>query len=59
MSGLIAARTARSPGLAARLAERARTLAVAHAETIQRARRSDAGRWRKARLLWPLFGGEG
>ena len=59
MSGLISARTARSPALVTRLAERARVLAMARAETIYRARRSDAGRWRKARLLWPLFGGEG
>ena len=59
MSGLISARAARSPGLAVRLAERARVLAMARAETIYRARRGDAGRWRQARLLWPLFGGEG
>ncbi|KLE34465.1 hypothetical protein [Aurantiacibacter luteus] len=58
MSGLIAARVGRHPGLAARLAERARKLAVAHAENALRTRRADPWRWRKARLLWPLIGGE-
>ncbi|MDR2857825.1 MAG: hypothetical protein LBV50_08245 [Novosphingobium sp.] len=38
--------------LAARLLARARVLAAARL----RARRADAGRWREARLLWPLFG---
>lgn len=41
--------------LAARLADKARLLAEARAETAVRAARSDAARWRKAALLWPLF----
>ncbi len=42
-------------GFAARLAARAATLAKAHGESLLRARRNDAARWRSARLLWPLF----
>lgn len=41
--------------LAARLAEQAKTNAEASAETRLRETRQDASRWRKARLLWPLF----
>ena len=40
---------------AARLAAKARRLALAHAENRLRARRKDGARWRQARLLWPLF----
>lgn len=58
MSGLIEARLGGGQGLAASLAERARTLAAAHAESALRARRGDPWRWRKARLLWPLSSGE-
>ncbi|MGB3166676.1 MAG: hypothetical protein WBA68_07880 [Alteraurantiacibacter sp.] len=42
--------------LAARMARRARILALAHGENR---RRRDAARWREARLLWPLSQGEG
>lgn len=42
--------------LAERLAERAARLAAARAEGTARARRADPWRWRKAGLLWPLFG---
>jgi hypothetical protein len=42
-------------GVAARLAERARRIAEAHAE----ARRAGPRRWRHARWLWPLFGPSG
>ncbi|MCX7284211.1 MAG: hypothetical protein NTX28_09235 [Novosphingobium sp.] len=40
--------------LVQRLVEKAEALAKARAVTM--ARRRDARRWRKARLLWPLFG---
>jgi len=39
--------------LAVRLTRHAETLAKARGEL--RARRADPQRWRKARLLWPLF----
>ncbi len=42
-------------GFAGRLAAGAATLAKAHGESLLRARRNDATRWRSARLLWPLF----
>jgi hypothetical protein len=41
--------------LAARLAARAGTLAVAHATALLLAARQDARRWRRADLIWPLF----
>jgi hypothetical protein len=41
--------------LSTRLTAKARALAEARAETNALARRSSALRWRKARLLWPLF----
>ena len=41
--------------LARRLAERAAVLAEARAEEAILASRADPSRWRKARLLWPLF----
>ncbi|GGN43752.1 hypothetical protein GCM10011349_08240 [Novosphingobium indicum] len=41
--------------LTARLTGKARTLAVAHIAARALARRGDARRWRRARLLWPLF----
>lgn len=50
---MIAAR-AGIAGLAARLADKARRIAEARTE----ARRAGAGRWRRARWLWPLFAGE-
>lgn len=46
--------TAATGELARRLTDRAEVLAKARAVLI--ARRRDARRWRKARLLWPLFG---
>lgn len=53
---MIRAGLARSQhGLARRLARKARALAQARAESRLLARRADPGRWRKARLLWPLF----
>jgi hypothetical protein len=45
--------------LAARLAARAGTLAVAHTTALllaaRRDARTDALRWRRADLVWPLF----
>jgi len=52
---VIEAKTAPGAGLAARLAARAAQVAVAAAETRLLARRGDPTRWRRARLLWPLF----
>jgi hypothetical protein len=48
---VIAARIAGAAGLAARLVGHARRIAEARVA----ARRAGARRWRKARLLWPLF----
>lgn len=55
---MIGARTRSGPGLAERLEAKAARLAAAHAEAMLRARRADPGRWRKARLLWPLSTGD-
>lgn len=44
--------------LAARLTAKAAALAAARSETAALTRRGDPARWRKARLLWPLFTGE-
>lgn len=44
-----------SASLASRLVASIRSLAAAHAEELARARQGDAGRWRRASLLWPLF----
>jgi hypothetical protein len=53
---MIEARIAGRGGvLAARLARKAGALARAHAASRLLARRGDPGRWRSARLLWPLF----
>lgn len=52
---MIEARTDSRASFAARLANRARLLAVAAAESKLRSRRKDGSRWRNARLLWPLF----
>lgn len=41
--------------LASRLTGKAQRLAQARSEMRLRIRRRDAGRWRDARLLWPLF----
>lgn len=41
--------------LAARLAEKARSLAEARAQALALQGRNDPLRWRSARLLWPLF----
>lgn len=46
--------TAATGELARRLTAKAQVLAEARAVMI--ARRLDARRWRKAALLWPLFG---
>lgn len=51
---MIAARVADGARLAAGLAARARQLGEAAAE----ARLRGEGRWRQARLLWPLFARE-
>ena len=48
--------SAASGALAQRLIERAAALAKARA--VMTARGRDARKWRKASLLWPLFGGE-
>lgn len=42
--------------MTARLTQKAEALAKARA--VMMARRRDARRWRKASLLWPLFGEE-
>jgi hypothetical protein len=42
--------------LAARLTARASRLAVARATTRLLAARQDESRWRRAALVWPLFG---
>lgn len=44
--------------LAARLTAKAAALAITRTESAARKRRGDPARWRKARLLWPLFTGE-
>ena len=41
--------------LAADLAAKAARIAEAYAETALLARRGDPVRWRRPRLLWPLF----
>ncbi|HNN55451.1 MAG TPA: hypothetical protein PKG84_03875 [Novosphingobium sp.] len=41
--------------LAARLTERARTLAEAKARDTRLGKAQPAARWRSAHLLWPLF----
>jgi hypothetical protein len=43
-------------GFTARLAARARALAEAAATQAELTRRNDPQRWRRAGLLWPLFG---
>lgn len=52
---MIAALTA-FDALAARLAARAGKLAAAHAASRLLAARRDESRWRRASLVWPLFG---
>lgn len=53
---MIRAALATSPrSLARQLARKAGALAQARAEDRLLARRADPSRWRKARLLWPLF----
>jgi hypothetical protein len=42
-------------GLAARLIERARTLAEARVTDAHLGKTRPAARWRRAALLWPLF----
>ena len=44
--------------LSARLLQRARLLAEAHAASKALAQTDSATRWRKARLVWPLFTGD-
>jgi hypothetical protein len=52
---MIEASTPDTAGLARRLADKAGALAAAFAEAQLRERRGEAGRWRSARLLWPLL----
>ena len=52
---MIDAQSTGGEALARRLADRAKTLAVAVGTSRLLARRADPARWRKARLLWPLF----
>lgn len=40
---------------AARLAQKARAVAEAQAESVKLARKGSPSRWRRAALLWPLF----
>ena len=42
-------------GVFARLADKAAALCVARAEAARRRDAGDDTRWRRARLLWPLF----
>ncbi|MFN3470702.1 MAG: hypothetical protein ACK4Z7_13465 [Novosphingobium sp.] len=51
---MIAAQAQQIGPLVQRLVEKAEVLAKARA--VLMARRRDARRWRKAALLWPLFG---
>lgn len=48
--------SAASQKLTQALADAAGKAASAHAETRLREKRRDPARWRKAGLLWPLFG---
>lgn len=51
--------TAVGDAFVARLTAKARKLGLARVEALLLERRGKAGRrWRKARLLWPLFGSE-
>ena len=52
--GLIEAGT-NFAAFAARLTQRARTLATAHLQARVLAAQGDETRWRRADLLWPLF----
>ena len=52
---MIDAKAAPDRGFAAWLAARAAQIAVASVETTLLASRGDPTRWRRARLLWPLF----
>ena len=42
-------------GVFARLADKAAALGLARAEAARRRSTGDDTRWRRARLLWPLF----
>lgn len=55
MSGGMIEAEADFASLTARLTGKVRTLAVTHIAARALARRGDARRWRRARLLWPLF----
>jgi hypothetical protein len=52
---VIKAETASGASFPIRLAARAAQIAAAAAEARLLARRGDPLRWRRARLLWPLF----
>lgn len=52
---MIEARSNSRSSFAKRLAAKAESMASAHAEAKLRRRNSDASRWRRAGLLWPLF----
>lgn len=56
MSGDMIRATGDLDGLKARLVAKARTLAEARAKALLQ--RAAPGKWRKASLLWPLFGQE-
>jgi hypothetical protein len=53
---MIGAKLSGDPGLARRLAAKAARLAAAHSLSRALQGRGDPLRWRRARLLWPLFG---
>ena len=52
---MIEAKVSADGGFTAGLIQRARALAEAYGETLLRAHRDDPTRWRRAKLLWPLF----
>ncbi len=45
----------RFDAFAVRLAQKARAVAEARAESVKLARKGSPSRWRRAALLWPLF----
>lgn len=55
---MIEAHSLTSAALITRLTRKAEKLAAAHGENVLRARKRDPWRWRRSRLLWPLFGRE-
>ncbi|WP_157081247.1 hypothetical protein [Novosphingobium naphthalenivorans] len=55
MSGRLIEAATDFGALAARLTQRARTLAAAHLQARVLAAQGNETRWRRAGLLWPLF----